>query len=160
MNHAGQRLDYDRITPLIFIGTNACCSTHFADELLEKGVRADISLESARIDTPFGIDFYVWLPTKDHTAPSPEKLAFGVDTLKFFTDNKIPCYVHCKNGHGRAPTLVAAYLISEREMTVDDAVAVVEQKRNGAHIEPAQRAALVEFEIHLKRFADDSGARC
>lgn len=151
MSHDGQRLDYDQISPLIFIGTNTCCTTHFAKELLEKGVRADISLEETRVDMPLGVDFYVWLPTADHAAPSPEKLAFGVDALRFFVDHKIPCYVHCKNGHGRAPTLVAAYLIKERKMSVDEAVAVVRNHRSGAHIEPEQMRALADFERTRRR---------
>ncbi len=151
MAHRHQ-LDYSVITPNITIGTNACCSAHFAEDLLAKGIRADISLEETSIDSPFGVDFYVWLPTKDHEAPTQEKLAFGVAALGFFIDRGITCYVHCKNGHGRATTLVAAYLIGEGKMSADDAVSLVEKRRNGAHIEPAQRAALAEFErLYRKR---------
>lgn len=145
MNHHHPSIDYSVITDYILIGTNACCRSHFDESLLAKGVQADISLEEGHIDMPYGVDFYVWLPTEDHTSPSPEKLAFGVQALKFFVDRNLPCYVHCKNGHGRAPTLVAAYLIVHQNMTADEAIRFVHEKRVGAHIEPDQRDALIDF---------------
>lgn len=118
---------------------------------MQKGIRADISLEEKRIDSPFGVEFYIWLPTKDHAAPTLEKLELGVMALRFFKEKAVPCYVHCKNGHGRAPTLGAAYLISEKRMSVDEAVALVTKYRKGAHIEPAQLDSLREFA--KRRFA-------
>lgn len=150
MSHSHSPLDYSVITDSIWIGTNACCQSHFDEPLLAKGVRADISLEEDHIDTPYGIDFFIWLPTKDHTPPSPDKLVFGVQALKFFVEHKLRCYVHCKNGHGRAPTLVAAYLIVCEDMTVDEAIHSIQEKRTRAHIEPEQREALVEFQSRVR----------
>lgn len=153
MSHSHAPIDYSVVKALIFIGTNTCCQSHFDESLLAKGVRADISLEAEHVDMPYGVDFYIWLPTKDHTPPTPEKIAYGVQTLKFFVDHKIPCYVHCKNGHGRAPTLVAAYLIACQDMTMDDAIRLVQEKRARAHIEPTQREALVEFQSIARKFS-------
>lgn len=153
MNHTHPPIDHSSVTDLILIGTNTCCQSHFDESLLAKGVRVDISLEEEHVDMPYGVDFYVWLPTKDHTPPSPEKLAFGVQSLTFFIDHKLPCYVHCKNGHGRAPTLVAAYLIACQNMTVDEAIRFVQGKRSGTHIEPNQREALVEFQSSSSKLA-------
>jgi len=79
--------------------------------LFRKGVRADISLEEIKIDTPTGVDYFLWLPTKDHQAPTEDKLALGVQTLDFFIKRKIKVYIHCQRGHGRAPTLFVAYLV-------------------------------------------------
>ena len=47
-----QGFDYDQIEESVFIGTNMCCQFGFDKELLTKGVRADISLEEIKIDTP------------------------------------------------------------------------------------------------------------
>ncbi|HEX9664328.1 MAG TPA: hypothetical protein VGA49_00750 [Patescibacteria group bacterium] len=35
-------LEYNQIDSYIYIGTNACCGTHFEEKLLTKGIRADI----------------------------------------------------------------------------------------------------------------------
>lgn len=153
MIHNHPPIDYSVVTDFILVGTNACCRSHFDESLLVKGVRVDISLEEEHVDMPYGVDFYIWLPTKDHTPPSREKLIFGVQALKFFVDHKLSCYVHCKNGHGRATTLVAAYLIACQDMNVDDAIYFVQEKRVGTHIELTQREALVEFQRMARKFS-------
>ena len=137
-------IDYHYIIDGIYIGTNQCCQMHFAKELLAKDITADISLEEKRVDAPFGVKFYLWLPVKDHTAPSQEQLAIGVLMLRKLVALKKKIYVHCKNGHGRAPTLVAAYLIS-RGKSVKEAVAIIKKHRPGAHLVPDQQRALAKF---------------
>ena len=67
-------LEYDYIADGIYIGTNQCCQqTYFDEKLKKKGITADISLEEERIDAPFGIEFYIWIPIKNHTAPTNEQ---------------------------------------------------------------------------------------
>lgn len=143
-NH--RSFDYSEITPLIFVGRNACCATHFDQELLSRGVRADVSIEEERIDQPFGVDMFLWLPTKDHTAMTHERADLGIATLKFFDERKIPCFVHCKNGHGRAPMLVAAYFIATHRMTADKAMKVIKEQRPSVHFQDEQIAFLRERE--------------
>ena len=72
------KIEYNQITPLIYLGSNSCCLIHFKKELLDKGIRADISLEEKRIDAAWGIEYFLWLPTKDHTPPSKHQLKLGV----------------------------------------------------------------------------------
>lgn len=134
--------DYSRIFDWLHVGTNACCKMHFEKELLEKGIRADISLEEERLDDPYGVDFFLWLPTTDHTPPSMDQLEMGVQALKHFYEHGIPCYVHCKNGHGRAPTLVAAFLMNTRGLSVDESIAVLKERRPSIHLEPVQLETL------------------
>lgn len=138
-------LEYSKITDTIYLGTNACCRSHFSKELIAKGVTADISLEEERLDAPFGVEFFFWLPTKDHTPPTVNQLTIGVQTLDFFTQHNIVCYVHCKNGHGRAPTLVAAYLMRSQGFDIEQAVDFIKQQRPTIHLEESQRAALEQF---------------
>lgn len=142
-------LDYSQITPLILIGKNACCTTHFDEALTARGVRADLSLEKERIDRPYGVDMFLWLPTEDHKAMTHEKADLGIRTLAFFEEHNIPCYVHCKNGHGRAPMLVAAYFMAKRSMTADEALAAVKERRPAAHLQDEQLAFLRELNISL-----------
>ena len=81
--------------------------------MIKKGIKADISLEKEKLDAPFGVDYFLWLPTKDHTAPSQDQLKAGVKFMDELIKNKIKIYIHCQRGHGRAPVLVAAYFISK-----------------------------------------------
>ncbi len=75
-NHTFGRkgFDYDQIDEEVFIGTNMCCQLGFNKELLTKNVRADISLEELKVDAPMGVDYFLWLPTKDKEPPTLDKL--------------------------------------------------------------------------------------
>lgn len=142
--------DYDQITDEIFIGTNACCLVGYASELVEKNVLADISLEIERIDSPLGVDYFLWLPTIDGASPAKKQLNLGVKVLDFFVRSKIKVYVHCKNGHGRAPTLVASYLAVKKSMSVEEAINFIKQKRSTIHPNKVQLDALRNFKKNFK----------
>ncbi|MBI3036628.1 dual specificity protein phosphatase family protein [Candidatus Woesearchaeota archaeon] len=143
--HGTPRFEYSRITPQIFLGTDMCCQPHFRKELLDRGVTADISLRGKHIDTPFGVKLFLWLPTKDKYAPSQLQLLFGAKTIDTLVKEKTKVYVHCKAGHGRSPTLVAAYFILKGS-SAKEAVAAVRKKRPGIHPTAAQLKALKKFE--------------
>lgn len=142
-------LEYSKITEYIYIGTNKCCQINFAKPLLKEGIRADISLEKNRIDTPFGIDFYLWLPTEEHKPPNFEQLLAGACFLKSLVDQKIKTYVHCEHGHSRSSTFVAAYLIMEG-MDVEEAIEFIRKRRPVIHLNKAQKQALYDFKKRLK----------
>lgn len=150
-NHITGRkaFDYDQITNEVFIGTNMCCQYGFSKELLSKGVRADISLEKDRTDAPDGVDYFLWLPTENGKPPNSKDLEIGVKFLDFLLSNKIKTFIHCKNGHGRAPTLFAAYLISQG-MDVQDAINVIASKRPAIHLNELQIQALGEFKASIR----------
>lgn len=131
-------IDYSQISDNIFIGTNMCCQLDFDKELLSKGIEADISLEEDRSDTPFGVNFYLWLPTKDQTSPTKEQTKVGIEAIKNLVDLNKKIYLHCKNGHGRAPTLFAAYLIKEEGMKPEEAIEFIKNKRPVVHLSEAQ----------------------
>lgn len=137
--------DYDQITESIFVGSNMCCQYGFSEELLSKNVTADISLEKDRVDNPYGVDYFLWLPTEDQYAPTINQLKLGVKTMDFFVKSNIKFYVHCKNGHGRAPTLVAAYFITSG-LSIEEAIDLLKQKRPSTHINEAQIKALRDFQ--------------
>lgn len=121
----------------------------FNRELLTKNVRADISLEEDRVDAPMGVDYFLWLPTKNHQPPTPDKLTLGVQTLDFLISRNIIVYIHCHNGHGRATTLYVAYLI-KKGMGVDEAIKYIKDKRPTIHLSSAQLEALKIFKNFLK----------
>lgn len=142
--HPAGKIDFNYIADGIYIGTNQCCQAHFDEELKKLGITADISLEGERIDAPFGVEFYVWIPVKNHTSPMPDQLEFGVAILEKLVAMGKKIYVHCKNGHGRAPTLVASYIIHKGKGP-EEAEAFIKSKRPTMHLEEVQREALQDF---------------
>ncbi len=147
--HSIKELEYSYIADGIYIGTNQCCQTHFDEKLLKEGISSDLSLEEERIDAPFGVQFYVWIPVKNNAAPTPEQLEFGVAVLEKLVQMKKKIYVHCRNGHGRAPTLVAAYLMKTKGAPPEKAEVFVKEKRPSMHLEEVQRSALKSWSTRL-----------
>lgn len=137
--------EYNKITEYIYLGTNQCCQIHFSKLLLKKGVRADISLEKEGLDNPTGVDYFLWLPVIDHKAPTQKQLLIGAKAIKDLVDNKTKVYVHCKRGHGRSPTLVAAYFILEG-LSANDSIKKIRAKRKTIHMTQLQIKALKRFE--------------
>ncbi len=140
-----KQLEYDYITDGIFLGTNGCCKAHFDEGLAKKGITADISLEGERVDGAFGVTSYLWLPVLDKEAPSQNQLGLGVAAMRKLKQMNEKMYVHCRNGHGRAPTLVAAYLICNG-MSVEEAIQFVKERRSTIHLQDVQVEALEKFD--------------
>jgi dual specificity MAP kinase phosphatase len=145
------KVNFSQITDSIFLGTDFCCRVHFDEYLLKKGVTTDISLEEEKIDTPYGVNIYLWLPVKDHFAPTMYQFKTGISVMDTAIKNKNKIYVHCKNGHGRSPTLVAAYLITQG-MSSEEAIEKIKEKRPEIHVRDSQIEALKKFkdELNLK----------
>lgn len=139
-----KELEYNYIDHGIYIGTNQCCITHFDEVLQQEGISGILSLEGERIDQPQGVDYFVWVPVVDHTAPTQDQLKFGVDALDSWVKMGKRVYAHCKNGHGRAPTMVAAYLIAHGK-TVEGAIEFIKEHRPSIHLDDVQVDALKEF---------------
>lgn len=145
--------EFSKITESLFLGTNLCCQSHFSEQLLSLGITVDISLEEEHIDAPFGVESYLWLPVEDHAPPTDDQLQSGIAFMTSALSLGKKLYIHCKNGHGRGPTLVAAYLISTGK-TADDAIALLLEKRPAVHLEVNQVASLnrlmMKFDAHQK----------
>lgn len=146
-----QHTPYSKITDYIYIGTNECCQKKgIIKTLLKEGIKADISLEKTRIDAPFGVKYYLWLPVKDHTALNPLQFKIGVSVIEQLVREKKKVYIHCAKGHGRAPTLVVGYLII-KGMALKEAIEFLKSKRSGVYIRPKQLNALKNFQKSIKK---------
>lgn len=149
-NHSEhQNLDYNYIDQGIYIGTNQCCQTHFDEELINDGVTEDISLEKEHIDAPYGVNSYLWLPVADDTPPSLDQLKIGVNAIEELISLDKKVYVHCKNGHGRAPTLVSAYFIKSRNIAPKEAISLIKSKRPTIHLQDSQVKILETYADNL-----------
>lgn len=147
--------NYSQITPLLYLGTNFCCQAAFDADLLEKGITADVSLEEERVDQPYGVKYYLWLPTKDHFPPNLRQLHFGARAIDFFIRRREKVYVHCRLGHGRSPTLVVAYFLFSG-LPLYSAIQRVKNKRPEIHLEKRQIMMLKRFENLLRKRGKDA----
>lgn len=141
--------DYSVITDQIFLGSDLCkagvCLIH-GDEFKKLDVFVEINLSQERNELPpKDIESYVWLPVVDGHAPNVHQLDIGTAIMNEAVENGRKVYVHCTNGHGRSPTLIAAYLIRYKNLSVEAAMQLLKVKRPEIHIEDVQIKALEEF---------------
>jgi protein-tyrosine phosphatase len=139
------QFDFSQVTETIFLGTNLCCLTRSHIQiLLDIGIAAEIDLEKERQDAAPDVEVYLWLPVADKTAPTLEQFVAGVIVMEEMSKRGKKVYVHCQYGHGRSPTMVAAYLISQGK-TVLEAIDTVKKARPEIHIEDVQVTALENY---------------
>lgn len=143
MNHTS--VEFSQITDLIYLGTNLCC-THkpHIQIILDLGISADIDLEEERQEQTPGIEVYLWLPVIDKQAPSQTQFRVGVAAIDKLVKEGKKIYIHCKNGHGRSPTLLAAYFIYKGD-SLEQAIERIRIKRPEIHLEQVQIEALKKF---------------
>ncbi len=142
--------DYSEITGELFIGSDFCkagvCLLH-TEEFKALGVSVELNLSNEENELPpKDVETYLWLPVVDGYAPTPSQLDIGTSAIDGAISNGKKVYVHCKNGHGRSPSMVAAYLVRFKDYTVEAAIKLIKQKRPETHIENRQKEALAAYE--------------
>ncbi len=145
----GHIVDYSLIIDKIYIGSNLCkgsvCPIH-GNEFRELGVCVEINLDNERKEIPpDDMESYNWIPVVDGHPPNEIQLDLGTEAINTAVVHGRTVYVHCKNGHGRSPTLVAAYLIRYKDMTPHEANEFIKLKRPEIHIESSQMKALEDY---------------
>lgn len=146
--------NHSRITDHIVVGSDLCkggsCPVH-SHVFGQMHIAAEIDLETEH-DEPVTprLEAYIRLPVPDHQAPSQVQLQIGAYVMHKFVQQNKNIYVHCRNGHGRAPTFVAAYLIQYEGFDVTAAVAYVKNKRPEIHLELVQMQTLEQFQNSVR----------
>ncbi len=87
---------------------------------------------------------YLYLPTRDNTAPTLAHLEQGVQFMRDVLKAGGKLYIHCWEGLGRGPTMVAAYLVSEG-LTPDEAWAYIRNVRPFIRPVTSQKERLQEL---------------
>lgn len=151
----GHTTDYSQITNHIYVGSNLCkgnsCPIH-SKEFEELNICVEINLDDERKEIPpDDIDAYIWLPVIDGYAPNVVQFDIGTSTIHEAVSRRDRVYVHCKNGHGRSPTLVVAYLVRYQGFDLDGAIKFIQVRRPEIHIEKTQKQALKEYSDKLER---------
>jgi len=145
--------DFSKITDQIYIGSDFCsggvCKIH-AEEFKNLGVGFELNLSQEENELPpkkmeVG---YLWLPVLDGFAPTLAQFAIGTAAIHEAIKNGKKVYVHCKNGHARSPSMVAAYLIRYQGYTLEEALSLIKEKRSEVHIEDNQIEALRKFSLY------------
>ncbi len=133
------------ITPNILLGGQP--ATHVWERLIERGITGIINLrdeydyhdEIAHLPVR-----YLYLPTIDNTPPSPEHFIEGVKFLDEEIARGGKVYVHCWEGLGRSPTIVAAWLV-KHGMTPADAWAMIRKVRPFIRPTVSQQESLITY---------------
>ncbi|MBI4621322.1 MAG: ATP-grasp domain-containing protein [Desulfobacterales bacterium] len=135
---------YSRITPQIYIGAQH--SLAGKRKLNRMGINGIVNMRSEFDDNQHDLVLgdYCYLPTVEFTAPEIEQLQKGVAFIKRVVEKDGKVYIHCSEGISRAPTLAAAYFISQG-MSHPDAVASIKESRPFINILPVQMTRLSEF---------------
>jgi protein-tyrosine phosphatase len=92
---------------------------------------------------------YLRLPTPDNTPPTLDHLAQGAAFIKEELDKGGKVYIHCWEGLGRGPTMVAAYFVSTG-ISPADAWAKIRAVRPFVRPTPGQMQQLEAYGQHRK----------
>jgi len=145
----GHTTDYSQINENIYLGSDLCegmvCPIHSV-EFKKLGINSEINLSSEKKEIPpDGIDSYSWIPVVDGYAPNQSQLDIGTSIINEAVKENKKIYIHCKNGHGRSPTLIVAYYMLFGKMNLEEAESLIKKKRPEIHIEDTQRQELRKF---------------
>jgi protein-tyrosine phosphatase len=134
---------FDEISPGLFLGRMA------APDELPKGVGLVVDLTCELSEPrPIREGNYRCLPTLDGGAPERERFVSIVQEVARFEGG---AFVHCAAGHGRSAALVAGVLLAKGIAgTVEEAEALLKEKRRGVSLTRAQRRLLRECESALR----------
>ncbi len=140
---------YSQITPDLYVGGQY--GTRGKRKLEQLGVTGGVNMRVEFDDAARGLALvaYCHLPTVDDAAPTLEHLRKGTDFIRRTIEAGGKVYVHCAGGVGRAPTMAAAYLIAQG-MSLDDATALIRQRRPFIRIMPPQIEQLKRFEAESR----------
>ena len=103
------------------------------------------------------LDNYLHIPLKEFQAPTIDEIKDGVKFIKKSILSKKKIYIHCREGVSRAPTFACAYLIYEKNFTVEESIAEVKKNRFFINILENQISVLKDYSemIKNKRLVDN-----
>ena len=138
-------LNSSLVAPLLFVGGQFRPAQW--PQLQRLGVRAVLSLQAEYEDRFSGPppEMVLRLLVPDFTPPSLAQLTTGVAFVTEAHRAKLPVFIHCHAGVGRAPIMAAAYLVTSRALSAQEALACVRAARPIIRPNAAQVARLREY---------------
>ena len=115
------------------------------------GITAIVSMREGSIykEAHFEGFKFLHLPTTDNTPPKMDDLIKGTEFIDAEINRNGKVYIHCRQGLGRGPSMVIAYLL-KIGTTFEDAFALVKSVRPFINPTPQQIQRLKELEIYFK----------
>jgi protein-tyrosine phosphatase len=144
MTHPFTVLNYSEIEPKILVGSLICCKEHFDTSFSHIKNLAILSLEGEKPDLLSNLIDYKKIKIEEGATPSVSELQEGIRFINKNIQERNTIYIHCLNGHGRAPTFLAAYYIW-RGMEVEESVKKIKDVRPYIFLNSDQYAALYQF---------------
>jgi dual specificity MAP kinase phosphatase len=143
-------LRYSRVTPQLYLGPQI--RRQGVQALQAEGVNASVNMRIEFDDRIKGFDLpsYCYLPTVDDMAPSMEHLFQGVNFIQRELDAGGKVYIHCAGGIGRAPTMAAAYFVSQGD-SIDQALKRILAVRPFINLSSEQQQRLEEFAALMEK---------
>ena len=137
-------LRYCRVTPQIYVG--AQIGALGKRRLLAQGFTATVNLRSEFDDAAHGLALadYCYQPTDDGYPSTLAQLEAGIAFIERVVEGGGKVYVHCHGGIGRAPSLVAAYLMRQGR-SLEEALALIRVARPFIRFAPEQLDRLKNF---------------
>jgi len=144
----GFTVEYSKITEQIYLGSDLCspevCKLH-GPVFAQLGITTEISLTAELKDTPTDMVTYCWIPVVDNMAPSVDQFDLGTQIINTVVNQGGKIYIHCRLGHGRSPTMLAAYFIRFKGLSDKQALEFVQKGRSEAHPTQVQLEALEKY---------------
>ena len=145
------------VPDLSFINENLCvggvCSIQ---SLSRNGIQAILDLrEESRENTKefekYSIN-YLKVGIMDRKTPDRDQLNQILDWIRINVESRKKVFIHCNLGRGRAPSIVAAYLISQG-MDSKNSIKFIKKNRRYAYFNQEQQKFLEEFEKTSKKIS-------
>ena len=117
------------------------------EALQEQGVTSAVGLTAELAPPPWlrTASRVLWLPVPDRRAPSDQQLQSAIDVTNEVVGRREGILFYCGAGLGRAPTLWAAWRLSNGGL-LEDALASLKTARSVADPTPEQREALSRWD--------------
>ena len=90
------------------------------------------------------------LPTIDMTAPSVDTIEKAIQFMNEALKENQKIFVHCKVGMGRSATIVFCHLVVNENMTPEDAIKLLKEKRPEILTSLINYATVKQFLVSLK----------
>ena len=120
--------------------------------LQEQGVKSIVTIREEPLDDDWGGDIeYLHVHSNDMGIPEFDDLVFAVDFVHRRITHNQPVMVHCLAGLGRTGTILACYLIKHKNMSADDAIQKVREKRPGSIQSFSQEEIIHKFQIFVRK---------
>lgn len=139
---------FSQITPQLWLGGAPTYRRDY-EYLMQEDITAVVNVRAEREDETAFYDSHnithVQFKVPDVTVPQGDVLTESVDWMADQVADGRVVLVHCAKGRGRSATVLAAYLMREEGMTVDEANALMKSHRALTKLQPKHRVVLEEW---------------